>query len=673
MNPLAGIIQLAAQQPPAPPKGSFVGTQLVAAGIVLALVFLASNLRRLSSRPDTATPSLRRGGLATGWDRRMSTSKTIALAWTMVVAYMIVTLAILATSTKRGAGYFTSVFDNATTNTNNPGGSLELYLVLLGGPYAAAVLAKASVVSKLEKQDLQKSDASGPSPADLISNDTGAPSLTDFQYCLFNLIGLLAVVVLFWAHPGGGLPGIPSFLAILLGGSALTYTVNKAVERNKPSISSVHPTKVRVGETVSIVGDNLYLPAAPDAKTKVTVGGVEVAATAVGKAAGLVEQSDRIDFKVPQAKTGAWSADPQQVVLTTTADATVIAPYPQFGLGIVDDRPVLDAISRQPTLGDQLTLTGQYFYALGDTDATGKPKANITDPVVQLEWTDAQGKTHPRQLDLVKTPASFAPTDTQLTVTIPFDLVDAQAQVWPLKAQVSVRRGDGTKLDTTSVDIVKPTAAPSIDAVRPSTARVGQSVAIRGDNLSTTANGAQPTVTVGAGSPQPATVSQDGKQAAFKVPSPPNPPGSWPSVAQDLTFATRNKMYTVKTGQLAIEPDTMQLDSLTASQQAHVGGQLTVTGKHFYAPGDLDPEGKPIANATDPTVELTWIDSTGGAQRKQLTLVKTPAESAPRDTQLTAAIPADLVDPSALPLSSKLRIERAGTQSNQIDLVVTAP
>ena len=132
-------------------------------------------------------------------------------------------------------------------------------------------------------------------------------------------------------------------------------------------------------------------------------------------------------------------------------------------------------------------------------------------------------------------------------------------------------------------------------------------------------------------------------------------------------------MYTVKTSQLTIEPDTMQLDSPTAPQQAHLGGQLTVTGKHFYAPGDLDPEGKPIANATEPTVELTWTDSSGGAQRKQLALVKTPADSEPRDTQLTVAIPNDLVDPSALPLSSKLRIERAGTQSNQVDLIVTAP
>lgn len=153
----------------------------------------------------------------------------------------------------------------------------DLYLVFLGGPYAAAILAKVGVTQNLQTGKLQKSDGSGVlNPADLISNDTGATDLYDFQYTIFNLIAILAVLTAFIPHPVRGLPQIPDFLAILTGGAALTYTLNKAVTTNPPSISSVDPDQARIQDFVTIYGTNLYDPNATGATTILKVGGVKV-------------------------------------------------------------------------------------------------------------------------------------------------------------------------------------------------------------------------------------------------------------------------------------------------------------------------------------------------------------------------------------------------------------
>jgi len=243
------------------------------------------------------------------------------------------------------------------------------------------VFAKLTVVTKLESGRLQKADGDGRgSLADLVGSDTGAADLYDFQYTLFNLIGLLVVLGLFCPNPGQGLPGIPGFLAILLGGSALTYTVNKAAQSNAPAIAGVFPGVARIDETVAIVGSNLYLPADPKdttAKTQVTVGGVDAP---VGQL-GLALQSDRVEFKVPNPKTGTgWDPRPQDVRIKTTGGATADAPA---SLRIVDDTPYLDGLDPQlPSLGQRLTLSGEYFYAVADVDTEGTPTANDRAPRV---------------------------------------------------------------------------------------------------------------------------------------------------------------------------------------------------------------------------------------------------------------------------------------------------
>jgi hypothetical protein len=635
------------------PGGSFAGTQLIAALLIAAAVAAVHVLAVLRPPPTGtgkkadrrwgARKTHQRGGLLMGYDKRMSTSKTMALAWTVVLAYMVLTIALIARS--QGASYFKDIFSNAP----------ELYLVLLGGPYAAAVLAKVSVVSKLDSGRMQKADGDNKlHPADLTSNDTGATDLYDFQYTLFNLIGLLAVVALFWSGPGKGLPPIPSFLAILLGGSALTYTVNKAAQSNAPAITDVTPGTARIGETVTIAGSNLYMPTGQDdkaPKTVVTVGGVE--APLAGE-----PQSDLVAFKVPPPKTGtAWdTSQAQDVKITTTAGATAVKPG---ALAMVEDRPYVDGLKpQQAILGQRLTLSGRFFYSLANLDADGRPTAEAPVPTVRLAWTDDRGD---QQRDL---PADTNPTpgDTTLTITIPADLADAQRL--PSDLNLEVRR-DGKRSNEVTIPVTKPANAPVIIDVHPNPARVGGTVALSGINLGSAA--AKPIVTV-AGAETPLDGAGQGDLIRFKVP-PPKVGVAWDaSQPQEVKVAVTTGAFTVHPGGLTIEDDVPKLEPIELPEQAHLGGLLTLSGRNLYAAPELDVHGMPIPNAHPPSVHLAW-NSRSGQQTQDLSPAATPV---PSDSQIAVTIPADLVDPNLLPISANVSVTRNGQQSNEIAVTLAS-
>jgi hypothetical protein len=95
------------------------------------------------------------------------------------------------------------------------GKASNIYFVLLGGPYAAAVIAKVNNSNQTQNGSVQKSDGSGAiNPFDVISDDSGNVSVYDFQYTLFNLVAMVAVLATFVPRPGIGLPAIPDFLAV---------------------------------------------------------------------------------------------------------------------------------------------------------------------------------------------------------------------------------------------------------------------------------------------------------------------------------------------------------------------------------------------------------------------------------------------------------------------------
>jgi hypothetical protein len=154
-------------------------------------------------------------GLLLGTDNRLSTSKLNASLWTVVLVYFLLALAFVA-------GFDASTFNNLVHKVN------PLYLVLIGGPFAAAILSK-GIVSSAVNAGMKKDTATAPKVADFFSNDDGNTDLADTQYVLFNVIAAFIVVVEFLRAPLNGPPDIPAFLAVLTGASAAAYVTNKGV------------------------------------------------------------------------------------------------------------------------------------------------------------------------------------------------------------------------------------------------------------------------------------------------------------------------------------------------------------------------------------------------------------------------------------------------------------
>lgn len=189
-------------------------------------------------------------GLLVGTDNRFSTSKLNAFLWTVTLVYFIVSMALIS-------GFNADAFNKLVQSTST------LYLVLIGGPFAAAILAK-GIVSGAVNAGMPKSAAKDPSVTNIFSDDDGNTDLVDTQYVLFNLIAVLIVIAEFVRSPNAGPPKIPGFLAVLTGASAATYVANKGVStaNNTPfsgvlSISNIVPPEARIGDGIKILGSNL--------------------------------------------------------------------------------------------------------------------------------------------------------------------------------------------------------------------------------------------------------------------------------------------------------------------------------------------------------------------------------------------------------------------------------
>jgi len=212
-------------------RGDWGGQEWLGLAVVIALAALVYVFRWLTTAKNGASQG--RGGLVMGWDKRLSTSKTVSVAWTLVVAYMLLVITLIALDNINAGSFFNSTLSKAS----------ETYLVLLGGPYAAAILAKISTTNQIANGKVQKSDGGGTAnPFDIISDDAGNVDLYDTQYTLLNLVAMVAVLAIFIRQPALGFPDVPSFLAAITGGSALVYTTNKVTTTNPPELRrSRHP------------------------------------------------------------------------------------------------------------------------------------------------------------------------------------------------------------------------------------------------------------------------------------------------------------------------------------------------------------------------------------------------------------------------------------------------
>ncbi|WP_024287419.1 IPT/TIG domain-containing protein [Cellulomonas sp. KRMCY2] len=177
-----------------------------------------------------------------GADNRFSTSKTQAGLWTVLVVTGFAWLLGVAT------------FAGADLAMLMPEDRWDAYLILLGGPFAAAVLAKGIVEWKVENGTLQKTSPAQTTVSQIATDDKGSADLVDSQYLLFNVVAMGYFVVRLTVD--GVLPEMPSSLLALTGLTAATFVANKAAQRNRPTITSVSPKTPARGETVTIFGTN---------------------------------------------------------------------------------------------------------------------------------------------------------------------------------------------------------------------------------------------------------------------------------------------------------------------------------------------------------------------------------------------------------------------------------
>jgi hypothetical protein len=420
---------------------------LVVAGLFLLLFGFVWSKQLPAVHTHDGQEITRHATVLHGHDGRISTSKTIALMWTPVVAYIVATLAFIAVA-KNDFGLWHILV----------GSPVGVYLVLLGGPFAGLVGAKSIVSTQVNSGRIQKPNAGidNARPTDIFSNDTGDVDIVDTQYLFFNLVAIAVVLAQFVSKPGFGAPDIPWFLAALTGTSAATYLANKGLASNSPNITSVVPSQVRIGQTVVAYGTNLYAPAAPDAVTKVTVGGVQATSVTAGES--------QVQFAVPPPATGtAYPNTPQQVVITTVGGATAVW---NDGITVVVDAPMPVRVD-PPTVrvGNTITVFGSNLFDAAQLNYDGTATAAAAPQVVLKPIARGAADV------ACSRPAAPAASDrdSQVTVTVP-------ATTAPGNYYLSVRNGANAAATVLVV-------TPSIVSVTPPAVPGGQPFVLTGTDI----------------------------------------------------------------------------------------------------------------------------------------------------------------------------------------------
>jgi hypothetical protein len=266
--------------------GNHPGRSWLLALIVLVAVILISAVggtKNLTGRPLTGWAyvltvltmllitfivglALRAGGttlsaLVKGSDNRTSTSKTQYVLWTVGVAFA---LTYISARTVLGPNTFVCDPNDKSAHNCVPDGPIwQQYLILLGVPAAAAVIAKATTTYQVSNGLIQTGQSEQATVADVATDYSGQADLSDVQYLVFNIIAFLY----FFAHflHAGTFVSVPSLLLGLTSASAATYTLTKALQTSKPSISTVLPTHIVPDATVTVTGQNLFPSGASEA------------------------------------------------------------------------------------------------------------------------------------------------------------------------------------------------------------------------------------------------------------------------------------------------------------------------------------------------------------------------------------------------------------------------
>ena len=226
-----------------------------------------------------------------GKDHRTSTSKTVAFAWSLAVAFGLLSLLIALW-----------LGDDDPWDAQVESGLQEEYLLLLGGPYAAGIIAKYAAVGQ---QDTKTDDQVGnASVSQLVNDDRGNTDLGDFQYVLFNVIALAFFLGAFIGELSKGFPELPAILTGLVLTSAGGYAAKKLVSQAAPVLLSVLPVAAKADTEVQVFSTNLGIPrgmTADGQQLKATVFMGPLKADVI--AHDLILGNDRLTVKVPAAGT----------------------------------------------------------------------------------------------------------------------------------------------------------------------------------------------------------------------------------------------------------------------------------------------------------------------------------------------------------------------------------
>ncbi|MFE3600615.1 hypothetical protein [Streptomyces sp. NPDC059142] len=240
-----------------------------------------------------------RGGLLApliGEDNRLSTSRTVASVWVLLVVFAVLVLALQLA----GA--------SGPDRRDELIAGLELargagLVGVLAAVCAIAVVVRRVVSVRVLGQRLQKVRADRPRLADLLCDDGGRGSFTDVQYTLVNAVAAVFAAVRLARRPEQ-LPDLPWALALLVGVSAATYFAGKYAEGGRPVVLSVVRAReagdldapIRTGDDIEIRGAGFVPPGAgtPDrlARMVVRIGAVHVHVPLVPVPGGFANPAD---------------------------------------------------------------------------------------------------------------------------------------------------------------------------------------------------------------------------------------------------------------------------------------------------------------------------------------------------------------------------------------------
>jgi hypothetical protein len=244
-----------------------------------------------AAAPELGVSALR--ALYRGKDNRASTSKSVALAWTYAIVFGLVALLALKLMGD----------ETAWTKLTGKDSLQEEYLLLLGGPFAAALIAKYAAVAGAAADSKTSAPEGSASPAtdlkNLVADDNGDTDLGDLQYVLFNLVALAFFLGTLIADPREAFPDLPSLLVGLALTSAATYTAKQAaVSAAGPQLTSIFPTSAKADDPIDLFGRNLV---SDGEAPKISVESEVARKVDIVQTAG---SGDHLTFKVPAVEPG---------------------------------------------------------------------------------------------------------------------------------------------------------------------------------------------------------------------------------------------------------------------------------------------------------------------------------------------------------------------------------